>query len=209
MRIKIFIIFFLSLSGYFSQTAILNNTLKGSYGIFFPLENKFGNSFAPLFDAKLKEPIQVISIAIEHGRNNSLRNMSGDIGFLYFMKQTVKNDSVKLSWLANNFYIIWKFDLFKKSALIDVCFGAGPMVGSQRIIVTKSSNTEVYKNFNCSIVPHAEIKIQAISQLAIGAEVNYLYDFSDNKWKNRINTFSFSKSNFSGLLVKFYLGYSF
>lgn len=112
------------------------NSIKLSYGVFYPFNNQFRNS-----TEKIKQPLPFISLLLEHPRGYGERNRCGEMGTSYFLNQIKTNsDSTKTSWSAFNVYGVLKFDLFPKNKYIDLFLGGGVLVGSQIFITKKNRN---------------------------------------------------------------------
>ena len=183
------------------------NSLKATYGYFIPLTSNYKNPLETTFKNEFNSSKQYVGISLEHPRGYGKRNLCGEYGINYFINQT-KNlgDTLKLNWFANNFYLIFKYDLFPKNKYVDLFACVGGLVGSQRIIVDNKS-TQVYRNFNACVVPQLELRIQTIKRISFGFEASFLYDLTSPKWKNRSNTYLLDNSKFTGTTANFFVGW--
>ena len=75
------------------------------------------------FKNEFNSPKQYVGISLEHPRGYGKRNLCGEYGINYFINQT-KNlgDTLKLNWFANNFYLIFKYDLFYYPPRFTLCY---------------------------------------------------------------------------------------
>lgn len=185
------------------------NGVKLYYGQFYPTSYKYKSPVNDLFQPVFKAPLPLISIGIEHPRGRN-QKLTAEWGINYYLNQT-KNigDTLRLNWFANNMYWMFKYDLLKKSRYIHFFVCGGAFIGSQRIII-KDKSTHVYRNFNAALVPQLELRIQPVSRISFGADINFMYDFTSPRWKHRgASDYNLGHSGFSGTQIKFFLGWCF
>lgn len=183
------------------------NSWKGKFGNFIPLTSDYKNPIETTFQSQFNSPKQFVGLSLEHPRGYGKRNICAEVGINYFINQT-KNigDTLKLNWFANNFYWLFKYDLFPQNKYVDLFICAGGLVGSQRIIVDNKSS-QVYKNFNACVVPQIELRIQTIKRISVGIETNFLYDLTSKKWKNHPNSYYLDNSKFTGTTINIFVGW--
>ena len=180
---------------------------KATYGYFIPLTSSYNNPIETTFKNNFNSPKQFVGIRLEYPRNVGKSRRYGELGANYFINQT-KNigDTLKLNWFAYNFYFSLKYDLFKKNKYVSLLLCAGGLVGSQRIVVDNKSS-QAYNNFNASLVPQIQLRVQPIKRISLGIEASFLYDLTNPKWKNHSNTYLLDNSKFTGTTVNFFIGW--
>lgn len=194
----------------FSQKSFVSdnrNSLKLTYGLFYPIKNQFRN---PIENSNntLDNPMPFISLGHEHPRGYGKRNDFPELGVNYFLNQIrINPDGTKTNWFAGSLYFIYKYDLFPKNKYFDLYVGGGGLIGTQALTVKKNT-TVTYLNFNASILPHLEFRAQPIKRISVGVSANFLYDGTLSKWfafGNR--TYPISYTKFTGTMVKFFIGW--
>ena len=178
------------------------NRLKVGYGNFYPLKSNFGSSLKHL-NNQYDYPLHCIYITVEHQKFS-------DLGFTYFINQIKYNpDHAKTNWFATNFHHILKYNLTSKNKYMSLFVGGGALFGAQFITVRKDE-TETFRNFNASLVPHLELRIRATKRLGVGLVSNFLFDLTKPTWKSFEKTrYSVSDNKFSGTMVNLYIGWSY
>lgn len=193
-----------------SQTSFQSdnrNSVKLNYGLFYPLKSQFRNPIADL-NSSLNEPLSFLSLGLEHPRGYGKKNICGEYGINYFMNQSKTSpDTVKTHWFAISVYFIYKYDVFPQNKYIDVFVGVGPQIGEQ-FLSHRKKGLEIYRNFNASLIPHLELRLQPVKRLSVGASVNFLFDFTQSKWKTfDSKTYPVNYTKFTGTTAKFFLGW--
>lgn len=210
MRIKIIVFFLMPGVWAFAQESFQSdnrNSVKFSYGLFYPLKNQFRN---PLADTKasLTEPMPSMGIGLEHPRGYGRRNVCFEYGINYFMNQhKTSPDSVKANWFAFNLYYLYKYDIFPRNKYIDLFACIGPQFGGQFLSLRKNGR-DIYRNFNLSLVPYLELRIQPLKRISVGAAAGFLFDITGSKWKTfDAGTYPVNYTKFTGLSAKFFAGW--
>jgi hypothetical protein len=202
---KLFIGFYLLTVGCFAQKSWFYHTAYGvSYGNFRPVQKKFRNSFERISNEKLDRAVVLIGVNMSipyYAGNNSGGAL--EMGLCYFMMQRLTgSEGEKIDWFGNNFYVGAKYGLVKIPKRFNFSFGINGIVGSQRTIIQQETNSEIYRNWNLSISPLAEIMIRPLRFFFIAITYNFQYDISDTVWRNHFNSFSLIPSSFTGHQVK-------
>lgn len=210
MRNSIIVLFLILGVRTFSQESFQSdnrNSAKFSYGLFYPLKSQFRNPLADL-RSSLPEPVPSLGIGLEHPRGYGRRNVCFEYGITYFMNQrTVSPDSVKTNWFAFNVYYLYKYDVFPRNKYIDLFVGLGPQVGGQFLTLRKSG-AEIYRNFNLSLIPHLELRLQPLKRISLGASADFLFDLTGSKWKTfDARTYPVNYTKFTGMSLKFFAGW--
>jgi hypothetical protein len=175
-----------------------------SFGLVYPLKDHFRNPIEN-FHNNLKEPFSYVSLGYEHPRESGKKkNIYTEGGFNYFLNQIRLNpDSTKTNWCAMSLYMNKKYDLFPKNRYVDLLIGYGGLFGWQ-IMTVKKQQRETFRNFNASIYPHLELRIQPSMNISFGLSANFLYDGTQSKWKTfGKKEYSVDYTKFSGSLVNF------
>jgi hypothetical protein len=152
------------------------NEVKIGFGNFYPLKNQFRNPLENL-NSTLNKPIHFVSLSAGH-----LNRAEG--GFTYFLNQVKYTpDKTKTNWSAINFHVIYKKDLTPSSKYFKIFVGLGGIIGEQFVIV-KTDKTKVFRNFNATLIPQLEVRINPTQRVAIGFTSNFLYDITKSKWRS-------------------------
>lgn len=183
------------------------NSVKLNYGLFYPIKSQFRN---PIQNSNntLDNPMAFISVGVEHPRGYGRRNNFFELGVNFFLNEERTNpDLTKTNWFAGSLFMVYKYDIFPKNKYLDFYFGIGGLLGTQ-LLTVKQTNTETYFNFNASIMPHAELRIQPLKRISIGASADFLYDGTKTKWYTfDARTYPIGYTRFTGTILKFFIGW--
>lgn len=178
MRFLMVLIALLCFRDCFSQKSknVFTNEVKFGFGNFYPLKNQFRNPLENL-NSTLNKPIHFVSFSRGHCNR-------AEIGVTYFLNQiSYTQDKTKTNWSAINFHYIYKKNLTSSSKYFKILVGLGGIIGEQFVIV-KTDETKVFRNFNATLIPQLEVRINPAKRVAIGFTTNFLYDITKSKWRS-------------------------